>query len=82
MADSAFRYPGLTEDAVPSREEFDAALKHAQTIYDFVPHDRIFSVPILLWELNPVLGKMLVLGNGFRQLEPPHYLKGKAVCQT
>jgi HEPN domain-containing protein len=33
---SAFRYPGLTEDAVPSREEFDAALKHAQTIYDFV----------------------------------------------
>ena len=33
---SAFRYPGLTEDAVPSREEFDAALKHAQAIYDFV----------------------------------------------
>lgn len=24
---------------------------------------------------------MLVLGDGFRQLEPPHYLKGKAVCQ-
>ena len=33
---SAFRYPGLTDDAVPSREEFDATLKHAQTIYDFV----------------------------------------------
>ena len=33
---SAFRYPGLTEDAVALREEFDAALKHAQTIYDFV----------------------------------------------
>jgi HEPN domain-containing protein len=33
---SAFRYPGLTEDALPSREEFDAALKYAQTIYDFV----------------------------------------------
>ena len=33
---SAFRYPGLTEDPVPSRDEFDAALKHAQTIYDFV----------------------------------------------
>ena len=33
---SAFRYPGLTDDAVPSREEFDAALKHAQAIYDFV----------------------------------------------
>jgi HEPN domain-containing protein len=33
---SAFRYPGLTEDAVPSREEFETALKHAQTIYDFV----------------------------------------------
>jgi len=33
---SAFRYPGLTDDALPSRNEFDAALKHAQTIYDFV----------------------------------------------
>jgi hypothetical protein len=33
---SAFRYPGLTEDPAPSREEFDAALKHAQTIFDFV----------------------------------------------
>lgn len=33
---SAFRYPGLTNDPMPSREEFDAALQHAQTIYDFV----------------------------------------------
>jgi len=33
---SAFRYPGLTDDPMPSREEFDAALQHAQTIYDFV----------------------------------------------
>ena len=33
---SAFRYPGLTDDAMPSREEFDVALQHAQTIYDFV----------------------------------------------
>jgi HEPN domain-containing protein len=33
---SAFRYPGLTEDAVPSREEFELALMHAQAIYDFV----------------------------------------------
>jgi HEPN domain-containing protein len=33
---SAFRYPGLTDDPMPSREEFDAALPHAQTIYDFV----------------------------------------------
>jgi HEPN domain-containing protein len=33
---SAFRYPGLTGDPMPSREEFDAALQYAQTIYDFV----------------------------------------------
>jgi HEPN domain-containing protein len=33
---SAFRYPGLTDDPMPSCEEFDAALKHAQAIYDFV----------------------------------------------
>jgi HEPN domain-containing protein len=33
---SAFRYPGLTDDPMPSREEFDAALQHAQSIYDFV----------------------------------------------
>lgn len=33
---SAFRYPGLTNDPMPSREEFDAALQHAQAIYDFV----------------------------------------------
>lgn len=33
---SAFRYPGLTDEAMPSREEFDVALNHAQAIYDFV----------------------------------------------
>lgn len=33
---SAFRYPGLTDDPMPSREEFDEALQHAQAIYDFV----------------------------------------------
>ena len=33
---SAFRYPGLTDDLMPSREEFDIALQHAETIYDFV----------------------------------------------
>ena len=33
---SAFRYPGLTADPMPSREEFDEALQHAQAIYDFV----------------------------------------------
>ena len=35
-----------------------------------------------LRKLNPVLRKMLVLGDGFGQLEPPHHLKGKAVGQT
>ena len=33
---SAFRYPGITPDAMPTRAEFDAALQHAQAIYDFV----------------------------------------------
>jgi len=33
---SAFRYPGGAEDPMPSREEFDEALQHAQAIYDFV----------------------------------------------
>ena len=33
---SAFRYPGLTQDPMPSREEFDAALQHAQAMFDFV----------------------------------------------
>ena len=33
---TAFRYPGVTQDPMPSREEFDAALQHAQSIYDFV----------------------------------------------
>ena len=32
---SAFRYPGLTGDPMPSREEFDVALQHAQDIYEF-----------------------------------------------
>ena len=33
---SAFRYPGLTGQLMPTREEFDEALEHAQAIYDFV----------------------------------------------
>ena len=33
---SAFRYPGGADEAMPSPEEFDEALQHAQTIYDFV----------------------------------------------
>ena len=33
---SAFRYPGLTHDPMPTREEFDEALQYAQAIYDFV----------------------------------------------
>jgi HEPN domain-containing protein len=33
---SAFRYPGGSHEPMPSREEFDEALQHAQTIYDFV----------------------------------------------
>lgn len=33
---SAFRYPGGSDEPMPSREEFDEALQHAQNIYDFV----------------------------------------------
>ena len=33
---SAFRYPGGFEEPMPTREEFDDALQHAQAIYDFV----------------------------------------------
>jgi HEPN domain-containing protein len=33
---SAFRYPGLSDDVMPSREEFDVALGHARRIYEFV----------------------------------------------
>jgi HEPN domain-containing protein len=33
---SAFRYPGGSDEPMPSREEFDEALQHAQAIYDFV----------------------------------------------
>ena len=29
---SAFRYPGLTDQPMPFREEFDEALQHAQAI--------------------------------------------------
>ena len=31
-----FRYPGDLVETYPTREEFDEALQHAQTIYDFV----------------------------------------------
>ena len=33
---SAFRYPGGWEEPMPSREEFEVALRHARTIYEFV----------------------------------------------
>jgi HEPN domain-containing protein len=33
---SAFRYPGGSEQPMPTREESDEALQHAQSIYDFV----------------------------------------------
>ena len=33
---SAFRYPGGADEPMPTREEFDEALQHTQTIYDFV----------------------------------------------
>jgi len=33
---SAFRYPGGSYGPMPSRQEFDEALEHAQNIYDFV----------------------------------------------
>ena len=33
---TSFRYPGGSYEAMPTREEFDEALTHAQTIYDFV----------------------------------------------
>jgi HEPN domain-containing protein len=33
---SAFRYPAGAYEPMPTREEFDEALAHAQTIFDFV----------------------------------------------
>ncbi len=34
---SAFRYPGGgSNEPMPTREEFNEALQHPQTIYDFV----------------------------------------------
>lgn len=33
---SAFRYPGGFDEPMPTQEEFDEALHHAQAIYDFV----------------------------------------------
>jgi len=33
---SPFRYPGGADEPMPSRGEFDEALRHGQTIYDFV----------------------------------------------
>ena len=33
---SAFRYPGGFDEPMPTPEEFDEALQHAQVIYDFV----------------------------------------------
>lgn len=33
---SAFRYPGLTDEPMPSRDEFDEALRHAEAVVAFV----------------------------------------------
>jgi HEPN domain-containing protein len=33
---SAFRYPGGSDEPMPTRQEFDEAIQHAQAIYDFV----------------------------------------------
>jgi HEPN domain-containing protein len=33
---SIFRYPGLADEAVPARDEFDEALQHAQATFDLV----------------------------------------------
>ncbi len=33
---TAFRYPGLEDEALPLREEFDTAFLSAQSIYEFV----------------------------------------------
>ena len=33
---TAFRYPGGTYEPMPTREEFDEALQHAQVVYEFV----------------------------------------------
>jgi len=33
---SACRYPGGADEPMPTREEFNEALQHAQAIYDFV----------------------------------------------
>ncbi len=33
---TAFRYPGGSYEPMPTREEFDAALQHAQAVFDFV----------------------------------------------
>jgi len=33
---SIFRYPGLAEEPIPPRDEFDEALHHAQAVFDLV----------------------------------------------
>lgn len=33
---SAFRYPGGSDEPMPTREEFEEALQYAQAIYEFV----------------------------------------------
>lgn len=33
---SACRYPGGSDESMPTQKKFDEALQHAQTIYDFV----------------------------------------------
>ena len=33
---AAFRYPGAAQEPMPTQKEFDEALQHAQSVYDFV----------------------------------------------
>jgi len=33
---TAFRYPGIEDESLPSRDEFDGAFLRAQAIYEFV----------------------------------------------
>jgi len=57
-------------------------LKIASGIIDILSLSFIRNRQFSLRKLNAVFQKMFVLGNGFRQLEPLHQLKGKAVGQT
>ena len=47
-----------------------------------MPVNIIHAGRFSLRKLYPILQKMFVFDNGFRQLEPPHHLKGNAIGQT